>query len=152
LLAAEIEGEEVACWDAIHLVDVEKKEGEGGYAYQLCTTLILTAAASMAAYGKGKFAIDGTIYRTASQTCPLGEGHITNIGRLIEKTESNIRNMLGEVRRMQYMLSLSLPPSLPAPPNFHEERQLTSDVCVCVTVGLPFCRFTLARRGMCCTC
>lgn len=97
VIKKEIEGEEVACWDAIHLVDVEKKEGEGGYAYQLCTTLILTAAASMAAYGKGKFAIDGTIYRTARQTCPLGEGHITNIGRLIEKTESNIRNMLGEV-------------------------------------------------------
>eukprot|EP00873_Tetraselmis_striata_P007200 jgi/Tetstr1/427464/TSEL_001763.t1 len=91
----EVEGEGLACWDAIHLVTVEPRGSE--FAYRLSSTLLLSASAAMRRYGRGAFSLDGVLHRTAEEDCALGEGHIANIGGMIERTETNVRNMLGEV-------------------------------------------------------
>ena len=94
---ADVESRGVACWDVSHSVKVEP-QGDTSYTYRVSTTLILSASTVLDLHAHGKFDLAGTIKRETVDSAPLGDGHIVNIGRIIEKVETNLRNMIGEVR------------------------------------------------------
>lgn len=93
------ENEEVADWEIIHLVQVDHQDGKAGkiFRYSLYTTLLVSARAPLNQHAQGNFDLNGAIHRKAETTCPLGDGHIVNIGKMIEQVEGNLRTMIGEV-------------------------------------------------------
>mmetsp|Transcript_24316 Transcript_24316/g.67609 ORF Transcript_24316/g.67609 Transcript_24316/m.67609 type:complete len:250 (+) Transcript_24316:332-1081(+) len=85
-----------ACWDISHLVKAARNQDET-FTYEISTTLILSASSVLDSHACGAFDLGGTIKRELRETAALGDGHIVNIGRIIEKVETNLRNMIGEV-------------------------------------------------------
>eukprot|EP00951_Prasinocladus_malaysianus_P048981 scaffold664421_cov51-Prasinocladus_malaysianus.AAC.1 len=49
-------------------------------------------------FARGDFSLAGTIHKFNSQSLPTGDGHVANIGRMIEKVETNLRTMMSEAR------------------------------------------------------
>jgi len=90
-----VEGEELAAWDVIHLISVEQQGCD--FLYALSSALLVSADSVLKQYGRGAFHFDGGIRHQATEARPLGEGHIVNIGKMIEASEANLRGRVGEM-------------------------------------------------------
>ncbi|EFJ21602.1 hypothetical protein SELMODRAFT_102808 [Selaginella moellendorffii] len=81
-------------WDAIHIIEVVSEE-EGEAHYCLTSTVMLSFTTkddpSMS------FGLSGSIVRQMEADFPSTEGHLGNMGRMIEDMESKLRNGLDQV-------------------------------------------------------
>jgi capping protein beta len=85
------------CWDSIHVVEVNEEEGGAKANYKLTTTVMLSMAVTREAVGDVD--LSGSLTRQATNRMSLDSdnGHISNIGKMIEEMETNIRGRLDEL-------------------------------------------------------
>lgn len=83
-------------WDSIHVVEVVQ-DGARKATYKLTTTVMLSMAVQKPEVGDTN--LSGSLTRQAEQTCNVDEAspHLTNIGRMIEDMESDMRSNLNEL-------------------------------------------------------
>lgn len=81
-------------WDAIHVIEVGPDE-DGISRYCLTSTVMLSMTANN--QSAGKFSLSGSIRRQMSMNLAVSEGHLCNMGRMIEEMESKLRNSLDQV-------------------------------------------------------
>eukprot|EP00854_Cymbomonas_tetramitiformis_P017677 gene17677-21058_t len=80
-------------WDSTHVVEV-LIDGDKA-TYKLTTTV--TLALSTKTKKLGGFSLGGNLSRQSEQTVPIADGHIVNIGTMIEEMENKLRNTLDQV-------------------------------------------------------
>lgn len=81
-------------WDAIHVVEVGA-EDEGTTHYCLTSTVMLSMTTSDKP--SGTFKLSGSITRQMAADMSVTDGHLSNMGRMIEEMESKLRNGLDQV-------------------------------------------------------
>lgn len=81
-------------WDAIHVIEVGEEE-EGTTRYCLTSTVMLSLTTNDES--SGTFSLSGSIRRQMSMDLSIAEGHLCNMGRMIEEMESKLRNSLDQV-------------------------------------------------------
>ncbi|CAM6112509.1 unnamed protein product [Calypogeia fissa] len=81
-------------WEAIHVIEVGQEE-EGQAHYCLTSTVMLGLTSENRA--SGTFSLSGAITRQMESDCEVTEGHMPNMGRMIEEMESKLRNGLDQV-------------------------------------------------------
>jgi len=86
------------CWDSIHVIDVrERPNGLSAY-YKLISTCILSLKTQL---NDGMINLGGSLTRQFEQDLSLSSmdkfPHLTNIGRMVEDKENQIRNELYEI-------------------------------------------------------
>ncbi|KAJ3673353.1 hypothetical protein LUZ60_006727 [Juncus effusus] len=97
-------------WDAIHVIEVSPEE-EGMARYCLTSTVMLSLTNEKKTLGS--FNLAGSIRRQMSMELSVAEGHLCNMGRMIEEMESKLRYSLelvyfGKTREM--VCNLKPPP------------------------------------------
>lgn len=86
---------EQGLWDAIHVIEVEKAEDEVTAHYCLTSTVMLSMKSNTGF--QGSFNLSGSITRQMEADFSLSEGHLSNMGKMIEDMESKLRNGLDQV-------------------------------------------------------
>ncbi|KAJ7564934.1 hypothetical protein O6H91_02G040400 [Diphasiastrum complanatum] len=81
-------------WDAIHVLEVGE-EDEGLAHYRLTSTVMLSFTTKDAP--SVSFSLSGSITREMQADLSVAEGHLTNMGRMIEEMEGKLRNGLDQV-------------------------------------------------------
>ncbi|KAH1230505.1 putative F-actin-capping protein subunit beta [Glycine max] len=116
---------EEGAWDAIHVIEVGPEEEENTN-YRLTSTVMLTLTTNNES--SGTFSLSGSIRRQASfdriSSCwqldhlmsmklSVADGHLCNMGRMIEEMESKLRNSLDQVYfgKTREMVCTLRPPS-----------------------------------------
>lgn len=84
------------CWDSIHIVEAIEGDDKQAATYKLTTTIILYMAVDKSL---GDTSFSGTLTRQNEITSNLSETktHFTNIGRMIEDMETDMRSNLNEL-------------------------------------------------------
>ena len=90
-------------WDSIHVLEVNESATKRSAHYKLTSTVILDLGIQSAAVDSLELA--GNLTRQTQQDLPLSglrdseieQGHIVNIGRMVEDMETRMRNLLQEV-------------------------------------------------------
>ena len=90
-------------WDSIHVLEVTESATKRSAHYKLTSTVILDLGLKSAAVDSLELA--GNLTRQTQQDLPLSglrdadveQGHVVNIGRMVEDMETRMRNMLQEV-------------------------------------------------------
>lgn len=85
---------EEGSWDAIHVIEVGP-EDEGVSRYCLTSTVMLSLTTRDES--SGTFSLSGSIRRQMNLDLSVSEGHLCNMGRMIEEMESKLRNSLDQV-------------------------------------------------------
>ncbi|XP_023643631.1 probable F-actin-capping protein subunit beta isoform X1 [Capsella rubella] len=85
---------EEGAWDAIHVIQVGPEEEEMAQ-YCLTSTIMLSLATDDES--SGKFGLSGSIRRQMKMELAVAEGHLCNMGRMIEELEGKLRNSLDQV-------------------------------------------------------
>ncbi|KAL5703542.1 hypothetical protein ACHQM5_022078 [Ranunculus cassubicifolius] len=85
---------EEGSWDAIHVIQVGP-EDEGVSHYCLTSTVMLSLTTRDES--SGTFSLSGSIRRQMNLDLAIAEGHLCNMGRMIEEMESKLRNSLDQV-------------------------------------------------------
>ncbi|KAF9610805.1 hypothetical protein IFM89_024937 [Coptis chinensis] len=85
---------EEGSWDAIHVIQVGPEE-EGIAHYCLTSTVMLSLTTHDES--SGTFSLSGSIRRQMNMDLAVVEGHLCNMGRMIEEMESKLRNSLDQV-------------------------------------------------------
>lgn len=82
-------------WDSIHVFEASERGRTSNY--RLTSTVILSLSTKGASLGEVD--LSGNMTRQVEQDLPVDndEGHIANIGRLVEDMELKMRNLLQEV-------------------------------------------------------
>ncbi|KAK9269910.1 hypothetical protein L1049_025483 [Liquidambar formosana] len=81
-------------WDAIHVIEVGPEE-EGTAHYCLTSTVMLSLTTNDES--SGTFSLSGSIRRQMNMDLSVSEGHLCNMGKMIEEMESKLRNSLDQV-------------------------------------------------------
>ncbi|KAK9111146.1 hypothetical protein Scep_018665 [Stephania cephalantha] len=81
-------------WDAIHVIEVGPEE-DGTSRYCLTSTVMLSLMTD--AESSGTFSLSGSIRRQMNMDLSVADGHLCNMGRMIEEMESKLRNSLNQV-------------------------------------------------------
>uniref|UniRef100_A0A0D6QRR9 F-actin-capping protein subunit beta n=1 Tax=Araucaria cunninghamii TaxID=56994 RepID=A0A0D6QRR9_ARACU len=81
-------------WDAIHVIEVGIQD-EGTAHYCLTSTVMLSMTTNDKS--SGTFGLSGSITRQMSADISIADGHLSNMGRMIEEMESKLRNALDQV-------------------------------------------------------
>ncbi|GAA0140088.1 non-motor actin binding protein [Lithospermum erythrorhizon] len=81
-------------WDAIHVIEVGPEE-EGMAHYCLTSTIMLSMTTDDTS--SGTFNLSGSIRRQMTMDLAVAEGHLCNMGRMIEEMEGKLRNSLEQV-------------------------------------------------------
>ncbi|KAK4354642.1 hypothetical protein RND71_026836 [Anisodus tanguticus] len=81
-------------WDAIHVIEVGPEE-EDIVQYCLTSTVMLTLTTDNES--SGSFNLSGSIRRQMSMKLSFSEGHLCNMGKMIEEMEGKLRNSLDQV-------------------------------------------------------
>uniref|UniRef100_A0A6V7QVF3 F-actin-capping protein subunit beta n=1 Tax=Ananas comosus var. bracteatus TaxID=296719 RepID=A0A6V7QVF3_ANACO len=81
-------------WDAIHVIEVGPEE-EGTARYCLTSTIMLSLTTENKP--SGTFNLSGSIRRQMNLNLSVAEGHLCNMGRMIEEMEGKLRNSLDQV-------------------------------------------------------
>ncbi|KAK9110578.1 hypothetical protein Sjap_018638 [Stephania japonica] len=81
-------------WDAIHVIEVGPEE-DGTSRYCLTSTVMLSLMTD--AQSSGTFSLSGSIRRQMNMDLTVADGHLCNMGRMIEEMESKLRNSLNQV-------------------------------------------------------
>jgi len=92
-----------SAWDSIHVLEVNESATKRNAQYKLTSTVILDLGLSSAAVDSLELA--GNLTRQTQQDLPLNglrdseieQGHVVNIGRMVEDMETRMRNLLQEV-------------------------------------------------------
>jgi hypothetical protein len=106
LVKKQIQGSSVkiGSWDSMHVVSVDLEKHDGKVRYSVTTTVFLKMISSSATYGNLEIA--GNLTRRREDTVSMDprmkasnsdEFHISNIGRLIEANESEIRQEMDAI-------------------------------------------------------
>ncbi|VFQ94994.1 unnamed protein product [Cuscuta campestris] len=97
-------------WDAIHVIQVGP-EDEGTAHYSLTSSVMLSLTTNNES--SGTFNLSGSIRRQMSMHLPISEGHLCNMGRMIEEMEGKLRNSLDQVYfgKTKEMVCILRPPS-----------------------------------------
>ncbi|KAM7272365.1 hypothetical protein ACFE04_027028 [Oxalis oulophora] len=85
---------EEGAWDAIHVIQVGS-EGEETANYCLTSTVMLSLTTNDES--AGAFSLSGSIRRQMNSDLPVADGHLCNMGKMIEEMESKLRNSLDQV-------------------------------------------------------
>ncbi|KAK3426154.1 probable F-actin-capping protein subunit beta [Eucalyptus grandis] len=85
---------EEGAWDAIHVIEVGPEE-DGTAHYCLTSTVMLSLTTDDES--SGTFSLSGSIRRQMNMDLSVAEGHLCNMGRMIEEMESKMRNSLDQV-------------------------------------------------------
>ncbi|XP_020519210.1 probable F-actin-capping protein subunit beta isoform X2 [Amborella trichopoda] len=99
-------------WDAIHVIEVGA-EDEGTARYRLTSTVMLSLTTSDT--DAGTFNLSGSITRQMILDLAVSEGHLCNMGRMIEEMEGKLRNSLDQTKEMVF--------SLRRPPDMMQQQQ-----------------------------
>ena len=83
-------GMEKGVWDAVHVVEALPK-GKDQVEYKLTSTVMLSATK------KDLFKLEGNLTRQMERTLPTKQGHVPNIGMVVEELEGGMRNSLQQV-------------------------------------------------------
>ncbi|KAL2519852.1 putative F-actin-capping protein subunit beta [Forsythia ovata] len=96
-------------WDAIHVIEVRQEEEIAHYSLTSTVMLSLTTNDE----SSGTFNLSGSIRRQMNMDLPVSEGHLCNMGRMIEEMESKLRNSLDQVYfgKTKEMVCTLRPPS-----------------------------------------
>ncbi|KHN17055.1 Putative F-actin-capping protein subunit beta [Glycine soja] len=99
---------EEGAWDAIHVIEVGPEEEENTN-YRLTSTVMLTLTTNNES--SGTFSLSRSI--SLSGSIRLADGHLCNMGRMIEEMESKLRNSLDQVYfgKTREMVCTLRPPS-----------------------------------------
>ncbi|WOL03789.1 putative F-actin-capping protein subunit beta [Canna indica] len=81
-------------WEAIHVVEVAAEEG-GTTRYCLTSTVMLSLTTENKS--SGTFSLSGSIRRQMSLDLSIADGHLCNMGKMIEEMEGKLRNSLDQV-------------------------------------------------------
>lgn len=81
-------------WDAIHVVEVGPDEN-GTSHYCLTSTVMLSLTTNNES--AGSFNLSGSIRRQMTMDLAVAEGHLQNMGKMIEELEGKLRNSLEQV-------------------------------------------------------
>ncbi|KAJ9146054.1 hypothetical protein P3X46_028369 [Hevea brasiliensis] len=81
-------------WDAIHVIEVGP-EDEGTAHYCLTSTVMLSLTTNDES--SGTFSLSGSIRRQMNMDLAIADGHLCNMGRMIEEMEGKLRNSLDQV-------------------------------------------------------
>ncbi|XP_073053150.1 F-actin-capping protein subunit beta [Primulina eburnea] len=97
-------------WEAIHVIEVGPEE-EGNARYCLTSTVMLSLTTNNDS--AGTFSLSGSIRRQMNMDLSVAEGHLCNMGRMIEEMESKLRNSLDQVYfgKTKEMVCTLRPPS-----------------------------------------
>lgn len=82
-------GMEKGVWDAVHLVEASPKGAQTEY--KLTSTVMLSAVK------KDMFKLEGNLTRQEDRTLATKQGHVPNIGIIMEEMEGGMRNSLQQV-------------------------------------------------------
>ncbi|KAJ4867193.1 hypothetical protein Bca4012_057608 [Brassica carinata] len=85
---------EEGAWDAIHVIQVGPEEEEMA---QYCLTSTIMLSLTTDDEPSGKFGLSGSIRRQMKMELAVAEGHLCNMGRMIEELEGKLRNSLDQV-------------------------------------------------------
>ncbi|XP_010428016.2 PREDICTED: probable F-actin-capping protein subunit beta isoform X2 [Camelina sativa] len=94
---------EEGAWDAIHVIQVGPEEEEMAH-YCLTSTIMLSLATDDES--SGKFGLSGSIRRQMKMDLTVAEGHLCNMGRMIEELEGKLRNSLDQEKIQIRSLSI----------------------------------------------
>ncbi|OAY58541.1 probable F-actin-capping protein subunit beta [Manihot esculenta] len=81
-------------WEAIHVIQVGPEE-EGTAHYCLTSTIMLSLTTNDES--SGTFSLSGSIRRQMNMDLAIADGHLCNMGRMIEEMEGKLRNSLDQV-------------------------------------------------------
>ncbi|KAK3230259.1 hypothetical protein Dsin_002140 [Dipteronia sinensis] len=101
---------EEGAWDAIHVIEVGPEE-EGIAHYCLTSTIMLSLTTDNES--SGTFNLSGSIRRQMNMDLATEEGHLCNMGKMIEEMEGKLRNSLDQVYfgKTKEMVCTLRPPS-----------------------------------------
>ena len=88
-------GMEKGVWDAMHVVEAVPKKTDTEY--KLTSTIMLSAIK------KDMFKLEGNLTRQLDRTLPTKQGHVSNVGMVMEELEGSMRNSLQQVSPQTYM-------------------------------------------------
>ncbi|KAK4428396.1 putative F-actin-capping protein subunit beta [Sesamum alatum] len=80
-------------WDAIHVIEVGPVEDETA---RYCLTSSVMLSLTTNNESSGTFNLSGSIRRQMNMELSVAEGHLCNMGRMIEEMESKLRNSLDQ--------------------------------------------------------
>ncbi|XP_031392763.1 probable F-actin-capping protein subunit beta [Punica granatum] len=105
---------EEGAWDAIHVIEVGPDE-DGTAHYCLTSTVMLSLTTDNES--SGTFSLSGSIRRQMNMDLSVADGHLCNMGRMIEEMESKLRNSLDQVYfgKTKEMVCILRPPAEVAP-------------------------------------
>ncbi|XP_022768003.1 probable F-actin-capping protein subunit beta isoform X2 [Durio zibethinus] len=101
---------EEGAWDAIHVIEVGPEE-EGATRYCLTSTVMLSLTTDDES--SGTFSLSGSIRRQMNMNLAVADGHLCNMGKMIEEMEGKLRNSLDQVYfgKTREMVCTLRPPS-----------------------------------------
>ncbi|XWS15330.1 hypothetical protein CRYUN_Cryun35bG0086600 [Craigia yunnanensis] len=101
---------EEGAWDAIHVIEVGPEE-EGTMRYCLTSTVMLSLTTDDES--SGIFSLSGSIRRQMNMNLSAADGHLCNMGKVIEEMEGKLRNSLDQVYfgKTKEMVCTLRPPS-----------------------------------------
>ncbi|KAG6774393.1 hypothetical protein POPTR_005G199600v4 [Populus trichocarpa] len=97
-------------WDAIHVIEVGPEEESMAH-YCLTSTIMLSLTTNDES--SGTFSLSGSIRRQMNMDLSVADGHLCNMGRMIEEMEGKLRNSLDQVYfgKTKEMVCTLRPPS-----------------------------------------
>ncbi|KAL2232075.1 probable F-actin-capping protein subunit beta isoform X2 [Sesamum indicum] len=97
-------------WDAIHVIEVGPVEDETA---RYCLTSSVMLSLTTNNDSSGTFNLSGSIRRQMNMELSVAEGHLCNMGKMIEEMESKLRNSLDQVYfgKTKEMVCTLRPPS-----------------------------------------
>ncbi|KAH6759042.1 Subunits of heterodimeric actin filament capping protein Capz superfamily [Perilla frutescens var. hirtella] len=101
---------EEGSWEAIHVIEVGPVQEETA---RYCLTSSVMLSLTTNDESSGSFNLSGSIRRQMNLELPIAEGHLCNMGRMIEEMESKLRNSLDQVYfgKTKEMVCTLRPPS-----------------------------------------
>ncbi|KAK8647024.1 hypothetical protein V6N13_120782 [Hibiscus sabdariffa] len=84
---------EEGTWDAIHVIEVGPDEEVTRY----CLTSTVMLSLTTDDVSSGTFSLSGSIRRQMNMNLPVADGHLSNMGKMIEELEGKLRNSLDQV-------------------------------------------------------
>lgn len=106
---------EEGAWDAIHVIEVGP-EWQGAARYCLTSTVMLSLTTDDES--AGSFSLSGSTRRQMDMNLPIEEGHLCNMGKMIEEMEGKLRYSLDQVyfgKTKEMVCTLRPPAEIVAP-------------------------------------
>ncbi|KAJ6829543.1 putative F-actin-capping protein subunit beta [Iris pallida] len=80
-------------WEAVHVIEVDQEKETAHY----CLTSTVMLSLTTENKPSGTFNLSGSIRRQMNLDLPVEDGHLCNMGKMIEEMEGKLRNSLDQV-------------------------------------------------------